>query len=164
MFKIGQSLSTTTLINFNATCYIIYRIWHRKDNFPIQDSDFQSFLQTALNLFSSLHNDLSLLHLHSNDLLCIILIYTYRLRAKSPTEIPGIGSEYRVFATALYLALDKLGIHIDSSLCSSAARLPVHVLSAMLSEFTQILDNDLDISHTEFKKWLNAIQKVVDYY
>ncbi|KAI9017198.1 hypothetical protein BC832DRAFT_521486, partial [Gaertneriomyces semiglobifer] len=87
--------------------------------------------------------------------LLISLLYVARLRQTIPSSHSGVGSEFRVFVSAIILAQKY---HTDDRYANKTwaklSGLPLDDINTMEREFLQGLGGRLHVTREEYEKWL----------
>ncbi|KAI7866736.1 cyclin-domain-containing protein, partial [Spinellus fusiger] len=93
---------------------------------------------------------------------CIVLAlyYVYRLRSAYPCVQGSIGSEVRLFTTALVLANKYLDDNtFTNKTWSDVSNIPVHELNIMEVEFLAALNYRIHVHHLQFFSWAEQCQQ-----
>ncbi|CAO3701028.1 unnamed protein product [Rhizopus stolonifer] len=92
----------------------------------------------------------------SSSCVLIALFYIYRLRFAYPTIQGSIGSEARLFTTALVLANKFLDDNtFTNKSWSQVSGVPVYELNIMEMEFLSALQYRTYVHHLQFFSWIN---------
>ncbi|KAI7860228.1 cyclin-domain-containing protein, partial [Circinella umbellata] len=92
---------------------------------------------------------------------CVLLAlyYIYRLRSAYPSIRASIGSEVRLFTTALILANKFLDDNtFTNKTWSDVSSIPVRELNIMEMEFLSALNYNIYIHHQKFSAWVSQCQ------
>jgi hypothetical protein len=90
----------------------------------------------------------------------LALYYIQRLRIAYPAIHASIGSEVRLFTTALVLANKYLDDNtFTNKTWSEVSSIPINELNIMEMEFLSALDYNIHVSHTMYFKWTTQCQQ-----
>ncbi|ORZ18532.1 cyclin-domain-containing protein [Absidia repens] len=99
----------------------------------------------------------------SSGCILLALFYFQELRSIYPTLRGTLGSEFRIFTTALILANKYLDDNtFTNRTWSEVSGIPIHELNIMEMEYLTALDYKLHVHCIQFRSWVSICQQYVE--
>ncbi|KAI7896547.1 cyclin-domain-containing protein [Mucor mucedo] len=140
---------TNTIQLSEFVAHLVPKIW---TGTPFMTTD-------RLNLFRTFCQNIIKATQISSSCILVALFYIYRLRFAYPSIRGSMGSEVRLFTTALILANKFLDDNtFTNKTWSEVSSVPLHELNIMEMEFLSALQYRTCVHHVQFFSWTSQCQ------